>query len=336
MKGPDYPYTPLGNDNPRWLADNPIVKAVTAVFYAGTLFSGFYYLYKHQDPLSLPKPRPAHHPPPEVPPVRDPLSGLLPPDREKQVKGCWTTAAIDPDVRFEGVNTIFGYGSLIFKPDFDPKSIVQKYPSMIKGYKRRFWQSSNDHRGTENDPGLVATILKDSHPDLMSENLLSQTSDGSVVGMIYELRNLSVLLPALDRREKHGYTRTVVQTFTPDGKPQGKAVVYFTDVNNCPAYRGPRTKDKVAETIISATGPSGPNIDYFFSLYKFLRDHDFPDDHMDELMVMVRTKLDTRRLNKLDKKYPNCFARYPKSFPLHPTLSRDYNWTGPKSFPHDR
>lgn len=40
---------------------------------------------------------------------------------------------------------IFGYGSLMWKTNFP---FIKKYPGYIKGYTRRFYQFSPDHRGT--------------------------------------------------------------------------------------------------------------------------------------------------------------------------------------------
>lgn len=41
---------------------------------------------------------------------------------------------------------IFGYGSLVWKPDFKFKRSMVGY---VKGYKRRFWHGDNFHRGND-------------------------------------------------------------------------------------------------------------------------------------------------------------------------------------------
>ncbi|CAH0388498.1 unnamed protein product [Bemisia tabaci] len=51
---------------------------------------------------------------------------------------------------------VFGYGSLCWHPGFEYDEAVTGY---IKGYTRKFWQGSANHRGTSEKPGRVATLV---------------------------------------------------------------------------------------------------------------------------------------------------------------------------------
>ncbi len=108
--------------------------------------------------------------------------------------------------RFDGQSEVwlFGYGSLIWKADFD---YIERRPARIHGWARRFWQGSHDHRGTPQAPGRVVTLIPD--------------PDAHCAGMAYLIT--PEVFDHLDHREKNGYLREVVMIeFTGDGSAQGE------------------------------------------------------------------------------------------------------------------
>ena len=159
---------------------------------------------------------------------------------------------------------LFGYGSLIWKADFD---YLERRPASIRGWTRRFWQGSHDHRGTPEAPGRVVTLTPD--------------ADAICHGMAYRI-SPRVFEP-LDIREKNGYLRVITE-MTFEDAPSGHAsraegVVYLAGEDNA-AYLGPASEAEIARQIATSHGPSGPNRDYLLNLAAALRELGFEDAHV--------------------------------------------------------
>lgn len=154
---------------------------------------------------------------------------------------------------------VFGYGSLIFKADFP---YLTRRPARIRGWARRFWQGSHDHRGTPEAPGRVVTLIP--QPDAVCE------------GMAYLVTPTE--LAHLDFREKNGYLRVVAEmTFADGGRAEG--LVYIATEDN-EAFLGPAPEEEIARQIAGAIGPSGANRDYLLNLAQALRELAEHDPHI--------------------------------------------------------
>lgn len=154
---------------------------------------------------------------------------------------------------------VFGYGSLIFKPDY---AFIERKPASIVGWQRRFWQGSHDHRGTPQSPGRVVTLVE-------CENAICK-------GMAYLID--PAVLSHLDFREKNGYLRFMIELNFEDQTTQS-GLIYIATHNN-EAYLGETSEAEIARQISRSIGPSGKNIDYLFNLADALRKLEAEDPHV--------------------------------------------------------
>ncbi|HET8941461.1 MAG TPA: gamma-glutamylcyclotransferase [Rudaea sp.] len=154
---------------------------------------------------------------------------------------------------------LFGYGSLIYKADF---AYLERHPARIRGWVRRFWQGSHDHRGTPRAPGRVVTLIA--------------AADAVCVGMAYLVTPET--FAHLDVREKNGYLRMTTRISLDDGR-EVNGLVYIATAENA-AFLGPASEAEIARRIADSHGPSGSNRDYLVHLADALRALDADDPHV--------------------------------------------------------
>ncbi|KAL0094454.1 ChaC-like protein [Phycomyces blakesleeanus] len=183
---------------------------------------------------------------------------------------------------------VFGYGSLIWKP---PPQYESRIVGYIKGYVRRFWQHSEDHRGTPEKPGRVVTLL----PYEQWKNSGDEHGhDGITWGVVFKIPSddVETTRAYLDHREKNGYTVHSVDVYTDkdDKVPVvEKALVYIATEDN-EAYVGFAPAKEIAQQIHDTYGPSGWNAEYLLELADALREiaPQHHDEHIEELALLVK------------------------------------------------
>ncbi|XP_038597371.1 glutathione-specific gamma-glutamylcyclotransferase 1 [Tachyglossus aculeatus] len=153
---------------------------------------------------------------------------------------------------------IFGYGSLVWRPDF---AFSSRRVGFVRGYSRRFWQGDTFHRGCDQMPGRVVTLLED--------------YEGCTWGVAYEVRGeqIGAALRYLDDREAvlGGYDTKMVDFHPRDAPDQPlRALAYVATPEN-PGYLGPAPEEAIATQILASRGCSGHNLEYLLRLADFMR-----------------------------------------------------------------
>ncbi|KAH7123806.1 ChaC-like protein-domain-containing protein [Dendryphion nanum] len=201
---------------------------------------------------------------------------------------------------------LFGYGSLIWKP---PPHYDQRVPGYIEGYVRRFWQASEDHRGTPSAPGRVVTLISRPHWDTLTDT--HATPAEKVWGAAYHIPSSKVaeVREYLDIREINGYSiqftpfhpapfttsisspptasdaaanpleetgflrgikaHTTIFSRLDKQNAPINCLVYIGLPEN-PQFLGPQDPETLAGHILDSRGPSGENREYLYLLERSL------------------------------------------------------------------
>ena len=161
---------------------------------------------------------------------------------------------------------IFGYGSLVWRPNFD---FIERQHAKISGWSRRFYQGSPDHRGTPEHLGRVVTLMP--------------TPGEECYGVAFAIDSdkRDEIFNYLDIREQGGYDLLETEIQLLD-RERVRGYLYTANSDN-PFYLGSASVEDMAAQIVKSRGPSGPNLEYFMKLYDALSSFAPSEPHLTEL-----------------------------------------------------
>jgi cation transport protein ChaC len=165
---------------------------------------------------------------------------------------------------------VFGYGSLIWRPDFD---FAERRPALVHGWHRALKMWSRINRGTPERPGLVFGLL----------------SGGCCRGMVFRIarEHGADTLTKLWSREMSTavYDPRWLHAQTPDGPVRALA---FTLSRKSPSHTGELSEEEYRAIFALATGIYGTTFDYAHRTLEELRRHDIRDRNLEKLLRLIQ------------------------------------------------
>lgn len=168
---------------------------------------------------------------------------------------------------------VFGYGSLLWNPGFDP---VESVLARLPGYHRSFCMWSIHHRGTEENPGLVLAL--DEAEATHCNGLALAVHPDEEARVLEDLRERELISSA--------YVEKRLRLDLSDGRAV-QAVTYVVDPDHV-QYCGGMDLEDQAQVIARAHGGRGPNAEYLYNTAAHLHELGIRDPELDWLADRVR------------------------------------------------
>lgn len=190
----------------------------------------------------------------------------------------WPTPVRDPAPMLAEVHRVwggqsdlwvFGYGSLIWRPDFEA---AEHRPAKVHGWHRALKMWSRINRGSPECPGLVFALL----------------SGGSCQGVAFRIRqqDAHAVLDKLWQREMVTgvYDPKWLHCATTQGPVTALA---FTLSRKSPNYTGDLSDAHYSRVLAAACGRYGTTLDYASQTYECLLSHGIVDRQLGRLLRLA-------------------------------------------------
>ncbi len=168
---------------------------------------------------------------------------------------------------------VFGYGSLMWEPGFEP---AERQVAVLTGYSRSFCMRSIHHRGTPAVPGLVLALDRDHRSSCTG--LALRVRPGEEARVADYLRERELISSAY-REEQHAVE-------VADGR-RVVATAFVVDPDHA-QYCGRLDPAEQARIIAGAVGQRGRNDAYLAATVRHLAMLGIPDPGLAELDESVR------------------------------------------------
>jgi cation transport protein ChaC len=167
---------------------------------------------------------------------------------------------------------IFGYGSLMWRPDFEFEEAV---PARVEGWRRGFFISSTHHRGTHARPGLVLALDR----------------GGSCSGLAFRVapeRAAATLAYLRAREQINGvYREQRLAVRLDDGSGRKIEAIAYVAERTHPSYVGRLSLAKQVRLIRAAAGASGPNLHYLINTVHQLEALGMREQELSRLLTLA-------------------------------------------------